>query len=171
MGKYIDAERLKAEIERRLERYDPDYTNAGSELKELLSLITSLQQERPEDISVPKWLLKNIEDTLRIQNNINNDKEYWETCQDRNIRGCLNGVRKILNGEELTGMERLEPLREQSEVDLDAKLEADIEMEVEKMIGTDYFKQLLAKSKFVIDVVLYTARHFYELGLNARKEK
>ena len=32
--KYIDAERLKAEIERRLIKYDTDYTSAGSELKE-----------------------------------------------------------------------------------------------------------------------------------------
>ena len=46
--KYIDAEKLIAEIERRLVKYDPIYTSAGSELKELLSFITSLQQEQPE---------------------------------------------------------------------------------------------------------------------------
>lgn len=48
MNKYIDAEKLKADIEKRLERYDPHYTNAGKELERLLSLITSLQQEQPE---------------------------------------------------------------------------------------------------------------------------
>lgn len=61
----------------------------------------------------------------------------------------------------------------QPEVD-DLDLEAKIENEVEKMVGTDYFKQLLTKSKFVIDVVSYTARHFAEWGathLNARKEE
>ena len=46
--KYIDAEKLIAEIERRLERYDPNYTSAGFEFKELLSFIDSLQQEQPE---------------------------------------------------------------------------------------------------------------------------
>lgn len=51
MCKYIDSEKLIAEIERRLEKYDPDYTNAGSELKELLSFVTSLQQEQPEFVN------------------------------------------------------------------------------------------------------------------------
>lgn len=65
---------------------------------------------REEEIPVPVWFLKHIEDTLRIENNINNDKKTGETCQDRNIKQALNGVRKILNGEALTGHERLEPL-------------------------------------------------------------
>lgn len=46
--KYIDVEKLKAEIERRLVKYDSYYTSAGSELKELLSFINSIQQEQPE---------------------------------------------------------------------------------------------------------------------------
>lgn len=46
--KYIDSEKLISEIERRLIRYDPDYTSAGSELKGLLSFVASLQQEQPE---------------------------------------------------------------------------------------------------------------------------
>lgn len=46
--KYINADKLKAEIERQLEKYDPHYTSAGSELKKLLSFIDSLQQEQPE---------------------------------------------------------------------------------------------------------------------------
>lgn len=62
-------------------------------------------------IEVPRWFVETIENTLRIQNNINLDKKTGETCQDRNIREVLNGVRKLLNGEELTGMERLEKLQ------------------------------------------------------------
>ena len=46
--KYIDSEKLIAEIERRLEMYDSDYTNAGSELNKLLSFVASLQREQPE---------------------------------------------------------------------------------------------------------------------------
>lgn len=64
-----------------------------------------------EEITIPRWFLEVVEDTLRIQNNINLEKESGETCQDRNIRQSLNGVRKLLNGEELTGMERLEKLQ------------------------------------------------------------
>lgn len=66
-----------------------------------------------EDIIVPRWFLEIIEDTLRIQYNINKPdmKETGESCQDRNIRQCLNGTRKLLSGEELTGMERQEKLQ------------------------------------------------------------
>ena len=66
--------------------------------------------QNEEIIGVPRWVLENIEDTLRIQNNINLDKKSGETCQDRNIKQSLNCVRKLLRGIELTGMERLEKL-------------------------------------------------------------
>ena len=66
---------------------------------------------KKEEITIPRWFLEVVENTLRIQNNINLDKKTGETCQDRNIRQSLNGVRKLLNGEELTGMERLEKLQ------------------------------------------------------------
>lgn len=61
-----------------------------------------------EEIIIPRWLLERIEDTLQIQYNINLDKKTGETCQDRNIKESLNGVRKLLRGEGLTGGERLE---------------------------------------------------------------
>lgn len=64
-----------------------------------------------ENIIVPRWFLEVVEDTLRIQNNINLEKETGETCQDRNVKQSLNGIRKLLKGEELTGMERLEKLQ------------------------------------------------------------
>jgi len=70
----------------------------------------ALAMAREDNIIIPRWFLENVENTLRIQNNINLDKKTGETCQDRNIRESLNGVRKLLNGEELTGMERLEKL-------------------------------------------------------------
>lgn len=59
-------------------------------------------------IEVPKWILETIEDTLRIE--WNNGANKLESCQDRNIKECLNMVRKLLKGEEVTGMERLEKL-------------------------------------------------------------
>ena len=74
---------------------------------------------RIDNIVVPRWFLEVIEDTLRIQNNINLDKKTGETCQDRNIRQSLNGIRKLLNGEELTGMERLEKTQPSLPPDLD----------------------------------------------------
>ena len=58
-----------------------------------------------DSIIIPRWFLENVENTLRIQNNINLDRKTGETCQDRNVRGSLNGVRKLLDGEELTGID------------------------------------------------------------------
>lgn len=63
-----------------------------------------------EEISVPRWILEEIENTLRIQNNIRLEKirKSGETCQDRNIRQSLLLVEKLLNGRKITGMERFE---------------------------------------------------------------
>ena len=78
---------------------------------ELLKLKSACEKE--ENIIVPRWFLEVVEDTLQIQNNINqpDEKETGESCQDRNIRHSLNGLRKLLNGEELSGMERFEKLK------------------------------------------------------------
>lgn len=65
---------------------------------------------KEDNIIIPRSFLEVIEDTLRIQNNINLDKKTGETCQDRNVKQSLNIVRKLLAGEELTGLERLEKL-------------------------------------------------------------
>ena len=78
---------------------------------------------RVDNIIVPRWFLEVVEDTLRIQNNINLDKETGESCQDRNIHQSLNGIRKLLNGEELTGMERLEKIQPSLSSDIDEAAE------------------------------------------------
>lgn len=57
-------QKIHQEIERRLEKYDPDYTSAGSELKELLSFVTSLQQEQP-DVDLEVNLESYISNKLR----------------------------------------------------------------------------------------------------------
>lgn len=65
-----------------------------------------------KEISVPRWILEEIKNTLRIQNNINIEagRKSGETCQDRNVRQSLLLVEKLLDGREITGMERLEIL-------------------------------------------------------------
>ena len=78
---------------------------------------------RKDNIIIPRWFLEVVENTLQIQNDINLDRTYGETCQDRNIRQSLNGVRKLLNGEELTGMERLEKLHPSLPSNLDGVAE------------------------------------------------
>ncbi len=68
---------------------------------------------KEDNILVPRWFLEVIEDALRIQNNINIEEKAvsGETCQHRNIKQSLIGVRKLLNGQELSGMERFEKIQ------------------------------------------------------------
>lgn len=66
------------------------------------------KENMEEMISVPKWVLENIEDTLRIQYNIYEGKT--DTCQKRCIKTALIQTRKLLNNEEITGNERLEKI-------------------------------------------------------------
>jgi hypothetical protein len=58
-------------------------------------------------ISVPEYVLESIENTLRRWANINESYKK-ETCLDRDTIGNLVCIKKLRNGEELTGMERLE---------------------------------------------------------------
>lgn len=61
-----------------------------------------------EMISVLKWILESIKDTLRIQYNIYEEKT--DTCQKRNIKESLILTKKLLDGDKITGMERTEKL-------------------------------------------------------------
>lgn len=60
-----------------------------------------------QTINVPKYVLESIENTLRRWSNIHNCYKK-ETCLDRDTIGNLIEIDKLLNGKELTGMERLE---------------------------------------------------------------
>ena len=94
-----------------LTRFAEANVDLGKVGEEDLKAIADKMEELTESnsqISVPRWFLKSVENTLRIQHNINLSRP--DCCQSRNVKGALNGVRKLLKGEELTGMERLEPL-------------------------------------------------------------
>ncbi len=62
-----------------------------------------------ETLNVEKYVLVSIENTLRLCANHFNSYER-KTCLDRDIIANLNCVRKILNGTELNGKERIEKL-------------------------------------------------------------
>ena len=114
--KYIDAEKLIAEIERRIESWTirGEHSPAGqgrdtcvsrvTELSDLLSFVTSLQQEQPE-VDLEKEIEKGWEEL---------EKDYSPSALDKS---CM-----IVSG----------------------------------LIGEKQFSRI--------------ARHFYNLGLNARKK-
>lgn len=61
-------------------------------------------------MEVPKYIIENIENTLRLTANQFNSYDK-KTCLDRNIIRDLICCRKLLNGEKITGLERLEQLK------------------------------------------------------------
>ena len=60
-------------------------------------------------VEVEKYILENIENTLCLCANHFNSYSR-ATCLDRDIIMCLNCARKLLNGMEITGKERIEQL-------------------------------------------------------------
>ena len=58
-------------------------------------------------IEVLKFVLENLYQTLQIIARIHNSYER-ETCVDRDIMRDLKCVDKLIKGEEITGMERVE---------------------------------------------------------------
>lgn len=163
MSKLIDKDALVAEIERLHKAHSGKYgcDEVGLNLEYLEDFIDTLEvkEMESEEIKTPRWFLENVENTLRIQYNINLEKN-GETCQDRNIKESLNGVRKLLNGKELTGMERLEKLIPYT---LEVK-KVDLNEEIEKCLKQH--SMLAVGKKDFADI----AKYFYSLGLKAQKE-
>ena len=64
---------------------------------------------KDSNIDVERWVLEKVENTLRLCANHFNSQEK-KTSLDRDIIADLNRIRKLLNGQELSGMERNESL-------------------------------------------------------------
>ena len=141
--KYIDADKLIAEIERR--RLSNRYIDTEGYENELLEIITSLQQDK---------------ETLMLEMC---NQSFWEDSgyimipPDVTIEGIeslLKQVKKKLQ-------------QEQPEVELDFQVfakEMDVVFNLPKGI-TENTEENPLNWEYAI------ARHFYELGLNARKDR
>lgn len=162
MSKYIDADKLKAEIERyentAIDAYNPKGEDADFwhgkvvACEDIKTFIDSLQQEQPIQVCTLTW--KDINDLERIINNV-----HYE---------FRNGI-----GEKSFGEEVLERFREERD---EQEPEEDLEKEVSKWWDAFFkepdFKFRKHRAHIVTnDEIIKLARHFYELGLNARKEE
>jgi len=157
--KYIDVEKLKAEIKRLEEMDYPCDTSEQSTgfydaLDSIKSFIDSLQQEQPIQVNTLTW--RDINDLERIINNV-----HYE---------FRNGI-----GEKSFGEEVLERFRE--ERDEQEQPGVDLEKEIEEYINNFFYTEP-STADFPPEDIAYTmwkedirifARHFYELGLKARK--
>ena len=143
MRKYIDAEKLKYEIEKRnLSNYHT--TTEGYE-EELYEIIASLQQEQPEDIVV---VARTFLDAL--------SKTPYN---NKPITDAQIIIKQLLLFFENPKEYNPDAILEQPEVDL--------EKEYKEYVEDDpVFSKLTNRN-----VGLAIARHFYELGLRARKEE
>lgn len=163
--KYIEIEKLRVEIERRLAAYQKNFDNADnkiarlstdgriSSLKALLPFIDSLQQEPTPDTDVLHTKLVNLLKTYRI------GEETAITLADR--IADTYGAQRYMDGI-CDGLKQEQP-------------NIDLEEEVK-----EYFKGYWPGMKtpeacnhqmvFTPPAIMRMIEHFYELGLNTRKE-
>lgn len=169
--KYIDSEKLIAEIERLAKSIDNaigDFAE-GRRLEQriILSFITSLQQEQLEELHFPPLnrLIQKI------------PSENWNDTVNnyaRKLRDCLirEGYRKdaevlqdyisYMNGNNVP-MATMDE-QEQPEVDLETYIENEV-----NHFGLSLYEA--SYKTFSASEIERIMRKFYELGLNARKEK
>lgn len=155
--KYIDAEKLIAEIERQIkELYIDEMDESVREaLTNLLSFITSLQQEQPELYFYCKYggTMPLCSDCKRNHNNSPFKTEEIATwyAPSNGTKHCIDYIQQ-----------------EQPKVDL--------EKEIEKQIRNIFYDldgiAIMGTSKYAsVEDMEYIARYFYELGLNAKREE
>ena len=141
--KYIDAEKLKDEIEgiSLIPQTSADYNDGRDNMKMMfLDIIASLQQEQPIQINTLTW--KDINELERIINNVHSEFRA--------------GIGEKSFGEEV--LERfMEERDEQSEVDFEKEFD-------------DYTRNIFyCDVQYEPFTHLYNcARHFYELGLSQK---
>ena len=158
--KYIDADKLIAEIERLSSsehpiEYEPIEKLAYNRaLLEIEGAITSLQQEQP----FPRWIHANYSDKPEIR--------YTPS----GIPYLQNGTHMIwlsdLDTLPKDGTDLTNPIQEQPEVDLEKEIKRFLS-NATKMNKGEW------RGKYPISDIGFraVARHFYELGKSARKEE
>ena len=151
--KYIDADRLKAEIERlydiaRDASYNGEIEGEMTAYDKILSIIASLQQEQPmlDSTQLIEWWHEDKE--MLKEKDFRDDP--WRLAYNAFMCGFGRGIAV--------------KKQEQPEVDL--------EKEIAEWQGYEAFPEgtNITPLPKAMNIVEKTAKHFYELGLNARNE-
>lgn len=174
--KYIDADRLKEAVEKKYnsndtvgDRWDLGYDTA---CKQILDIIDSLQQEQQEtDMKSPFTggkvaILSRQEEVTFRGEKVKILRKYYR-CEDTG-REFTNYkldddmmwavFRAYCEKKGMTSFTDIMLKQEQQEVDLEKEIE-------------EYFPEWAFYTGWDYDDMQEVARHFYELGLNARKEE
>jgi hypothetical protein len=161
--KYIDAEKLKAEIERRLAAYQKNFDNADnkiarlstdgriSSLKALLPFINSLQQEPTPDTDVLHTKLVNLLKTYRI------GEETAITLADR--IADTYGAQRYMDGL-CDGLKQ-----EQPNIDLEEEVKKYFEGYWPGMKTPEACNHQMVLTP---PAIMRMIEHFYELGKNSK---
>lgn len=171
--KYIDADRLKAETEKRMhicdgifERdSDTYYQGKAVAYQETLSLIDSLQQEHPDCHTVEDWM-QHIKNADKLTKDIFSKGPYDVLYDALNhpYQHCYDAIKEFGELCFQTGVNSVK--QEQPEVDL----KKEVKEWADLMVGASFPKQ---DGDFISEedyrsVIRQTAYHFYELGLKSK---
>lgn len=159
MKKYIDADKLKAEIERRIDLIcttegvvQRDRLQEYETLRDVEDFIDSLQQEQEK----PK------KDCNGCPHCVDRKGQYgWH------FKGCFGGPYK---GKFIAETDECLLKQEQPEVDLDEETETWISTHIKVETGGIQLVNADELAKTVKEWGKCIARHFYELGLKAKEE-
>ncbi len=190
MGKYIPAEKLKTKIKERIEEaqslykpsLNPFWAGQISAFQSCLNILDSLQQEQPELPTIKGWIARDDLDRLGLYDQKPTRKTKlgafsgvvhpWEIGDTWIGRFSLDQAAKPLfpnlcwTDDPMEVEIMFNPIQEQPEVDLDAEIAIYLNRNVLNRINNSDIIE-----DFTTIEAGELASHFYELGLNARKEE
>lgn len=158
--KYIDADKLIAEIEwwrdKAKENYNENTYSMGrcDALAEFRNYIVSLLEDSDFDDVDPNHLIHSHYTKVR---EIKTNREFWAEYSSEAAEWYEAGTGKAYS------ISDIEIVKEQPEVD--------IEKELKTIRESDEWRRMQKRGSYMVEALITVARHFYELGLNARKEE
>lgn len=168
MAKYIDAERLKAEIERRkadAKLYDMSGGDAPI-YDELLSLLDSLQQEQQDCHTVEEWM-QHIKNSDQLTKDIFSKGPYDVLYDALNhpYQHCYDAIKEFGELCFQTGVNSVK--QKQPEVDLEEEIKNYFKGFYMDLTDQGYILKNSDGSVGLMSVK-NIARHFYEFGKNSK---
>ena len=178
MGKYIDADHLKVEIEKHIKevkdkakRFTPNMGFFDAKLSgiyDVIAIIDSLQQEQPDCHTVEDWI-QHIKNADQLTKDIFSKGPYDVLYDALNhpYQHCYDAIKEFGELCFQTGVNSVK--QEQPEVDLEEEIETYFKGWYMDETDQGYILHTPDDHAGLMSVK-QIARHFYELGLNAKKE-
>lgn len=170
MNKYIDSEKLIAEIERFSsveysdKTLDDDVANGALDYV-LEEIIPSLQQEQPVPDSTKLIEFWNEDKEMLKEKSFSDDP--WRLAYNAFMCGFGRGIAVKKQEQPLTTEKVVEQCKRFGGNPEVIQPEVDLELEIERIVKDE---EEFMKFQVRHQLIGYVARHFYKLGLNAKKK-